>query len=109
MENRNGLLVDARVTKVNGRAERTTALDMIEDNAGTGSTVGGDKAYDTADFVAGCRERGCTPRMSRRTTPNAARRSMPIRRAIPLQDRHPRAGGRLSWFPIRRKSHHAPA
>ena len=40
---------------VNGTAERTTALDMIEDNAKSGSTVGGDKNYDTADFVAGCR------------------------------------------------------
>jgi len=64
MENRNGLLVDARVSEANGTAERTTALDMIEDNAGPGSTVGGDKAYDTADFVAGCRARGCTPHVS---------------------------------------------
>lgn len=60
-ENRNGLIVDARLTEANGTAERTTALDMIEDNARPGSTVGGDKNYDTADFVAGCRERGCTP------------------------------------------------
>jgi hypothetical protein len=43
-----------------GTAERVTALDMIEDNAKPGSTVGGDKNYDTADFVAGCRERNCT-------------------------------------------------
>src|SRR5262249_2455765 len=64
MENRNGLLVDARVTEANGTAERTTALDMIEDTAGPGSTVGGDKGYDTADFVAGCRERGCTPHVA---------------------------------------------
>src|SRR5215468_458489 len=68
MENRNGLLVDARVTEANGTAERTTALDMIEDNAGPGSTVGGDKNYDTADFVAGCRERGCTPHVSQNDT-----------------------------------------
>jgi hypothetical protein len=31
-ENRNGLIVDARSTEANGTAERTTALDMIEDN-----------------------------------------------------------------------------
>ena len=43
-ENRNGLIVDARLTAANGTAERTTALDMIEDNAGPGSTVGGDRA-----------------------------------------------------------------
>jgi transposase len=64
MENRNGLIVDARMTEANGTAERATALAMIEDNARPGSTVGGDKNYDTADFVAGCRERGCTPHVS---------------------------------------------
>src|SRR6266404_3757027 len=72
MENRNGLIVDARLTEANGTAERSTALDMIEDNARPGSTVGGDKNYDTADFVAGCRERGCTPHVSQN---NANRRS----------------------------------
>ena len=68
MENRNGLLVDARLTEANGTAERTTALDMIEDTAGPGSTVGADKGYDTADFVAGCRERGCTPHVAQNDT-----------------------------------------
>jgi transposase len=67
-ENRNGLIVDARLTEANGTAERTTALDMIEHNAKPGSTVGGDKNYDTADFVAGCRERGCTPHVSQNDT-----------------------------------------
>jgi IS5 family transposase len=64
VENRNNLIVDARLTEATGTAERTTALDMIEDNAGPGSTVGADKLYDTADFVAGCRERGCTPHVA---------------------------------------------
>jgi transposase len=64
MENRNGLIVDARLTEANGTAERTTALAMIDDNAKPGSTVGGDKNYDTAEFVAGCRKRGCTPHVS---------------------------------------------
>jgi hypothetical protein len=38
IENRNGLIVDARLTEANGTAERTTALYMVED---PGSTVGG--------------------------------------------------------------------
>jgi len=67
-ENRNGLIVDARLTEANGTAERSTALDMIADNAKPGSTVGGDKNYDTADFVAGCRKRGCTPHVSQNDT-----------------------------------------
>jgi transposase len=72
IENRNGLIVDARLTTANGTAERTTALAMIEDNAKPGSTVGGDKNYDTTAFVAGCRQRGCTPHVSQN---NANRRS----------------------------------
>src|SRR5512140_3422898 len=68
MENRNGLIVDAQLTEANGTAERTTALDMIDDNAKPGSTVGGDKNYDTADFVAGCRERRCTPHVAQNDT-----------------------------------------
>ena len=72
IENRNGLIIDARLTEANGTAERTAALDMIKDNAKPGSTIGGDKNYDTAAFVAGCRERGCTPHVSQN---NAKRRS----------------------------------
>ena len=41
MENRHALVVDTRLTLATGTAERATALDMIEDNAGPGSTVGG--------------------------------------------------------------------
>lgn len=67
-ENRNGLIVDARLTEANGTAERATALDMIKDNTKPGSTVGGDKNYDTAEFVAGCRKRGCTPHVSQNDT-----------------------------------------
>jgi Transposase DDE domain len=33
-----------------------------------GSTVGGDKNYDTADFVACCRKRGCTPHVTQNDT-----------------------------------------
>jgi hypothetical protein len=67
-ENRNGLIVDARLTEANGTAERATALDMVDDNAKPGSTVGADKNYDTSDFVAGCRERGCTPNVAQNNT-----------------------------------------
>jgi transposase len=68
MENRNGLIVDARLTEANGTAERTTALEMIADNAGAKSTVGADKNYDTAEFVADCRELGCTPHVVQNDT-----------------------------------------
>ena len=67
-ENRHGLIVDARLTEANGTAERTTALDMIEDNVRPGGTVGADKNYDTTEFVAGCRKRGCTPHVAQNDT-----------------------------------------
>ena len=64
MENRNSLIVDARFPEANGTAERATALGMIKDNVGCSSTVGGDKNFHTADFVAGCRKLGRTPHVS---------------------------------------------
>ena len=90
MENRNGLIVDARLTEANGTAERTTALDMIDDNAHSGSTVGADKNYDTAEFVAGCREARLR-RMSRRTIPIAVRRSMRVPPPSGLSDQRNQA------------------
>jgi transposase len=67
-ENRHGLIVDARLTEATGTAERETALDMIKDNAGASSTIGADKNYDTADFVASCREQGCVPHVAQNDT-----------------------------------------
>src|SRR6202035_4896442 len=56
VENRNGLIVNTEVFEANGTAERDAALVMLERIPGTKQvTVGGDKAYDTADFVAECR------------------------------------------------------
>src|SRR3981081_4615104 len=53
MENRCGLMVDARLTRVSGHAERLAALDMIEPRADRprAITLGADKGYDAADFV----------------------------------------------------------
>jgi len=53
MENRSGLLVDARLTRVSGHAERLAALEMIEPHADRprAITLGADRGYDAADFV----------------------------------------------------------
>src|SRR5215831_1169827 len=53
MENRSGLIVDARLTRVSGHAERLAALDMIVHVADrpVAVTLGADKGYDAADFV----------------------------------------------------------
>ena len=62
MENRNGLIVSSEVFEANGTAERDAALMMLEKIPGTKPvTAGGDKGYDTSDFVAKCRNLGVTP------------------------------------------------
>src|SRR6202789_2394482 len=52
IENRNGLIVNAELLEANGRAERHAALMMLEQLPGDQRlTVGGDKGFDTAEFV----------------------------------------------------------
>jgi transposase len=68
MENRNGLLVDFQMDAADGFAERRAALEMLDASvSGDGRrTVGGDKGYDTRDFVAACRERNVTPHVAQK-------------------------------------------
>ncbi len=70
MENRNGLLVDLRIAEANGTAERDLALEMVGDRLpGTKRiTVGGDKGYDTKDFVEECGWRNVTPHVAQNIT-----------------------------------------
>jgi len=69
-ENRHGLVVETEMTQATGTAEREAAKAMIESHA-PGSerrlTVGADKAYDTADFVAGMRQICVTPHVAQNT------------------------------------------
>ena len=65
VENRNGLIVKAMVWEANGTAERDTALVMLEQIPGNRRvTVGGDKGFDTADFIAECRHMQVTPHVA---------------------------------------------
>lgn len=65
VENRNGLIVNAEVFLANGTAERDAALVMLEQVPGTKRvTAGGDKGFDTRDFVAECRYLGVTPHVA---------------------------------------------
>jgi len=68
MENRNGLVVAAEMTPATGTAEREAVVAMVEElAAGQHMTMGADKAYDTADFVAEMRRLGVTPHVSQHT------------------------------------------
>jgi transposase len=73
MENRHGLVIDAKATSATGAAERDTALELIaalphRDRI----TVGADKSYDTRDFVFRLRQMAITPHVAQSTHSRAS-------------------------------------
>jgi transposase len=73
-ENRNGLIVSATLTEADGYAERLAALEMVEEVSGSGRvTLGGDRGYDSEEFVAECRQRNVTPHVAQHTVNRTSR------------------------------------
>ena len=69
MENRHGLVVDAKVTQATGKAEREAAVDLVDALGGSQRiTLGADKNYDTKGFVEGLREMTVTPHVAQNDT-----------------------------------------
>lgn len=70
MENRHGLIVDALATRASGHAERLAALHLVEPHADRPHkvTLGGDKGFDTQDFVAELREINVTAHLAQNTS-----------------------------------------
>jgi transposase len=68
MENRSGLIVDARVTPADGYGERDAALVMIEQRPGRRITLAADKGYDYPGFVAELRRMDVTPHVAQHIT-----------------------------------------
>jgi hypothetical protein len=67
MENRHGLLVDLQVTAATGTSEREAAEAMLKRQSRKRikpKTLGGDKGYDTQDFVALLRRHKITPHVA---------------------------------------------
>ena len=66
MENRNGLIVDTRLTQADGHGERNAALSMIEPRADRPRAIslGADKAYDAEDFVNELRSMNVRPHVA---------------------------------------------
>ncbi len=84
MENRNGLLVKTLVTEANGTAERDAALLLAEKIPGVKRvTLGGDKNYDTKDFVRELRGMNITPHVAQNNQ----------KRASAIDERTTRHGG----------------
>jgi hypothetical protein len=69
MENRSGRLVDARLTRVSGHAERLAALDMVQHRADRpcAITLGADRGYDAAGFVEALRTINVRPHVAQNT------------------------------------------
>ena len=71
MENRNGVIVKAAASHATGKAEREVAANLLSDLSGMKKrTVGADKNYDTAGFVADCRAMNITPHVARNDNRN---------------------------------------
>jgi len=75
MENRHGLIITPRLTAATGTAERQAAEGMVGELPGRHRlTVGGDKAYDTREFVQSLRALNAVPHVAQ----NRAGRSSAI-------------------------------
>jgi transposase len=65
VENRNGLIVQSQVWEATGVAERYAALQMLQEIPGDRPvTVGGDKGFDTTEFVRECRHLHVRPHVA---------------------------------------------
>lgn len=69
-ENRNGLVVNVRLSQATGTAEREAGIDMAAQIPGGTQrvTLGGDRGYDVKSFVAGLRELNVTPHVAQNTS-----------------------------------------
>jgi IS5 family transposase len=71
MENRNALAVDVETTPASGTAEREAAKTMVGRTTTGKATLGADKGYDVAEFVAAMRERHVTPHVAQKKSGSA--------------------------------------
>ena len=66
-ENRNGFVVETTLTQADGTAERRAAiamLDALDPGSQRRITLGADKGYDTAEFIAELRAMCVTPHIA---------------------------------------------
>ena len=70
LDHRHGLVANVCVTAATGTAERDAAVLLLTESADTG-TVGGDKGFDVARFVAAVRALGITPHVAQKAKGSA--------------------------------------
>lgn len=91
MENRNGLVVQAELTHADGHGERKAALEMINRHSPGSArrlTLGADKGYDSADFVAELRRMMVTPHVAQKARHSAIDRRTTHHPGYALSQRH---------------------
>ena len=71
MENRHGLAVDVETTQATGTAERDAAKTMVARTVKKPATLGADKGYDVAEFVAAMRDAKVTPHVAQKAKSSA--------------------------------------
>ena len=70
LDNRHGLVTNVCATAATGTAEREAALLLLA-TVPRATTVGADKGYDVASFVAGVRDLGITPHVAQKVRGSA--------------------------------------
>jgi transposase len=110
MENPNGLVVDVESTEANGRAERQAAAKMLTRSARRAKSLGADRNYDTADFVATCRRHKVAPHVEAKKNGSAidarTTRHETYRASIRVRKRIEEIFGWLKTLGGMRKSRH---
>lgn len=91
MENRHGFVVQGDLTQADGSAERRAALDMVHRHS-PGSTrrltLGADKGYDAAGFVADLRQACVTPHVAQKSRYSAIDRRTTRHEGYALSQKH---------------------
>jgi transposase len=99
MENRNGLVVNTRLTEADGYAERRAAVAMVEDIPGFSRvTLGGDKGYDAKEFVRELRDHQVTPHLAQKPASAIERRTTRHSGYLRSQSRRQRVEEVFGWL-----------
>jgi transposase len=99
MENRNGLVVNTRLTEADGYAERRAAVAMVEDIPGFSRvTLGGDKGYDAKEFVRELRDHQVTPHVAQKPASAIDRRTTRHSGYLRSQSRRQRVEEVFGWL-----------
>jgi transposase len=99
MENRNGLVVNTRLTEADGYAERRAAVAMVEDIPGFSRvTLGGEKGYDAKEFVRELRDHQVTPHVAQKPASAIDRRTTRHSGYLRSQSRRQRVEEVFGWL-----------